>query len=142
MTNFGGFMSDIKTLSVNGLMLYRVSLEGIESVKIEDINEMKSFLKSSEIKKIEPVSLIELLENENEIIIKKLITGQTFLENVRSGVLTNENGFVSEVIIDGFLTNIRFCFSGYQDLFGFLVDETFFESLMEDRNILINWNPI
>ncbi len=132
-------MSNIKKLSVDGLMLYRVSIEGIESVKIEDIEEMKDFLKTSEIKKIEPVSLIDLLENENEIPVRTLLTGATFLEKVRQGVITNDNGFVTDVIVDGYLTNLRFCFSGYQDLFGFLIDENFFEALMEDRNVLINW---
>ena len=129
-----------ENLATDGMMIYRVTLDGIESVKIRNLKEAGKFLGMPNASKIEPASLIEVLENENEIPIHTLISGRNFLEKIKEGTLNNNNGYVSDVIVDGFVTNLRFCFFGYKDLFGFLIDETFFENLLKEKNILINWN--
>ena len=71
--------------------------------------------------------------------IADLMSGNEFLESVRSGSITNYDGFIAEVYVDGFKSNLGLVsdngFMGGK----FMVNEYAFEEICKDHKVEVDW---
>lgn len=70
--------------------------------------------------------------------IYTLIPGLKFLEMVRDRTITDDDGLISEMFVDGFQSNLGLCEAGFCQN-GFLVTGNIFASLCERHDIMVNW---
>ena len=69
---------------------------------------------------------------------KDLIDGKEFLENVRNKFITNHNGILLHIFVDGFESNLGLMSSDFCQG-DFLLTENLFEELCEEYNIKVHW---
>jgi len=71
--------------------------------------------------------------------VADLMSGNEFLENVRDGSITNYDGFIGEVYVDGFKSNLGLVsdngFMGGK----FMVNEYAFEEICKDHKVEVDW---
>lgn len=70
--------------------------------------------------------------------IRDIIEGEEFLSLVNSGDLTDYDGTISQIFVDGYSSNLglynsRICQGG------FLVDEKIFKEICQKHQVLVNW---
>lgn len=67
-----------------------------------------------------------------------LIDGKEFLENVRNRLITNDNGTLSHIFVDGYESNLGLASADFCQG-KFLVMEDVFEKLCEEYDIKVDW---
>lgn len=70
--------------------------------------------------------------------IYHLIDGKEFLESIESGVITNYDGEIANIFVDGYDSNLGIFYKEFYDG-GFLVDKETFLELCDDLKIEVNW---
>lgn len=67
-----------------------------------------------------------------------LLSGKEFLNHVRSGCITDNDGVLSGIYIDGFHTNLGLDEAGLSQG-NFLISGNIFEDLCNNHEVLVNW---
>lgn len=67
-----------------------------------------------------------------------LLSGKEFLDYVRNGCITDNDGILSGIYIDGFRTNLGLDEAGFSQG-NFLVSDKVFEDLCNSHEVLVNW---
>lgn len=121
--------NNVKTL---GERLYRYTEDGIEyqDITVEDL-----------LKDYEGLSfdVLEPLRSKLSIIdTTHLMNGSDFAHDVDAGCLIDYDGYVKNVFINGFKTNIRLSHNGIStDRFG--VNKYIWNNLCRDNEIYVDW---
>lgn len=121
--------NNVKTL---GERLYRYTESGLEyqNITLEDsLKDYKSL--SSEV--LEPLrSKLSIIDTTH------LMRGSDFAHDVDAGCLIDYDGYVQNVFINGFKTNIRLSHNGLStDRFG--VSKYIWDNLCRDNEIYVDW---
>lgn len=74
---------------------------------------------------------------ENEIT--DIMTGKEFVEAVDSGSINNDDGFVSEVYVDDYVSNIGLICGGFISGRGFILTKDVFLELCDNHEVYVNW---
>lgn len=67
-----------------------------------------------------------------------LLLGKEFLDYVRNGCITDNDGILFGIYIDGFRTNLGLDEAGFSQG-NFLVSDKVFEDLCNSHEVLVNW---
>lgn len=67
-----------------------------------------------------------------------LLSGKEFLDHVRSGCITDNDGILFGIYIDGFRTNLGLDEAGLSQG-NFLISGNVFEDLCNNHEVLVNW---
>lgn len=70
--------------------------------------------------------------------IYDIMNGERFFEYVDSGAIINNDGTLSEVFVDGYISNLGLCHKGLRQGH-FLVDAHTWLSLCKSHKIEVNW---
>ena len=83
-------------------------------------------------------SITEWVDSKLTITDYDLMTGQEFLEAVDSGSIMDYDGTLSEILADGYITNLGLVHKGLQQG-DFLVNADAFKELCNEYDIKVNW---
>lgn len=85
-------------------------------------------------------SIFELMWTDHFVkSIYGLMSGQEFLEAVQNGCLTNYDGSVAQVFVDGYISNLGlFTEDGFQ-CGDFTVDEELWLQICDNYKVEVNW---
>lgn len=85
-------------------------------------------------------SIDELVKDENTKTVNFLFTGLDFLNNVSSGYITNNDGFICRVFINGKSSNLGLFHESknFQDGY-FLVDDKMWRNICENSEVYVDW---
>lgn len=72
-------------------------------------------------------------------IIYDLMPGEEFLEAVQSGYITNYDGGVATVFVDGYISNLGLYTEGGFECGGFQVDEELWLQICDNYKVEVNW---
>jgi hypothetical protein len=75
---------------------------------------------------------------KQEIYEYDFIDGKDFLESVRSGNFINYDGSISEIIVDGYVTNLGLCEEGLSSG-EFLITGDILEEICNKNKVIVNW---
>lgn len=67
-----------------------------------------------------------------------LMSGKEFLDAVRSNCITDDDGILSDIFVDGFDTNLGLSEAGLSQG-QFLVSGKVFEQVCNEHEVLVNW---
>jgi len=67
-----------------------------------------------------------------------LMSGIDFLESVLSGSITDYDGCISQIFVDGYKSNLGLCTDNLIDG-EFLVDEFTFRDICSEHDVKVNW---
>lgn len=70
--------------------------------------------------------------------IYSMFDGQEFVDMIKKGCITSYDGFISEIYVDGYLSNLGIISDTFEDG-EFLVSIEMFEELCQDYEVLVNW---
>ena len=73
-----------------------------------------------------------------KISVYDLFDGKTFLEYVLDGSITDYDGSIAEILVDGYISNLGLRHRGIRQG-QFLTTKRFWEELMETDKIEVNW---
>lgn len=68
-----------------------------------------------------------------------LMSGEKFLEYVNSGCITNYDGHVSNVFVDGYISNLGLYTENGFECDGFQVDEELWLQICDNYKVEVNW---
>lgn len=71
--------------------------------------------------------------------IYDLMSGEKFLEAVQSGCITNYDGGVADVFVDGYRSNLGLYTENGFECGGFQVDEELWLQICDNYNVEVNW---
>lgn len=88
----------------------------------------------------------EVLEGYSDFLIKHyytfdiydLLSGEDFLEMVDSGYITDNDGILAEVFVDGYKSNLGLYCKGFRQG-NFLVDKEIWLGICKKHKIEVNW---
>lgn len=126
-------MKNIK--KTKGKLFFRYSLDGLEitKYKIEDL--IPDYMKGNkeiyeQIKKIK--------EDELTIDIYDLFDGEKFLEYVNDGCITDYDGCISDILVDGYISNLGLASDNLMQG-DFLVNEEAWLDICKNHKVEVNW---
>lgn len=70
--------------------------------------------------------------------IYSMFDGQEFVDMIKKRYITSYDGFISEIYVDGYLSNLGIISDTFEDG-EFLVSIEMFEELCQDYEVLVNW---
>lgn len=79
---------------------------------------------------------------EDRVIINPydLMTGESFLDEIRSGCIIDEDGSLANIIVDGYISDIGLVSKNRHFMQGdFLCEEDMFKELCDEHTVLVNW---
>lgn len=76
--------------------------------------------------------------NKEEIYEYDFIEGKEFLNSVRTGCFSDFDGFISEIIVNGYVSNLGLAEEGVMSG-KFLIGGALFEELCNEFDIVVNW---
>lgn len=68
------------------------------------------------------------------------IEGKQFLNDVRNGCLTDYDGCIEHVFVDGYVSNLGLVLAGLRGSERFLVDADVWLELCDEHQILVDWS--
>ena len=80
----------------------------------------------------------EDIENRYTYDNYSLMSGIDFLESVLSGCITDYDGCISQIFVDGYNSNLGLCADNLIDG-AFLVDECTFRNICNEHEVKVNW---
>lgn len=80
----------------------------------------------------------EAIESTFSEPIYHLMSGEEFLEDIESGCLTDYDGYVNAIFVDGYKSNLGLFTKNYQSN-NFLVDKEEFLKLCTEHKIEVDW---
>lgn len=113
----------------------------LQTKEIYEENVLKRFVNpfNGYNRKVREEIITELIESKFNIPIYNLIPGIHFLEMVKTKSITNNDGDLDCIIVNGYKTNLGL-FTKNNFIGGeFLVDETTFKTLCNGNKVLVNW---
>ena len=70
--------------------------------------------------------------------VYSLITGEDFLEKIESGCIRDCDGYIANIFVDGYVSNLGIFYKGFSSG-GFLADKEVFLNFCERHSVVINW---
>lgn len=67
-----------------------------------------------------------------------LFSGKEFLKDVRNGCITDNDGILFGIYVDGFYTNLGLDEAGFSQG-NFLISDKVFEDLCNSHEVIVNW---
>lgn len=116
-----------------GLLLFAYGKEGELYTRKWDMKALTKNLSSNSEKED-----FQEMFHTHDIDEKDLIDGKKFLENVRNRIITNDNGTLSHIFVDGYESNLGLISSDFSQG-NFLLTENLFAELCEEYNIKAHW---
>ena len=116
-----------------GLLLFAYGKEGELYTRKWDMKALTKNLSSNSEKED-----FQEMFHTHDIDEKDLIDGKKFLENVRNRLITNDNGTLSHIFVDGYESNLGLISSDFSQG-NFLLTENLFAELCEEYNIKAHW---
>ena len=123
-----------------GIITYACGLESLNYKVTEQEKLIKSILE------IIPDGLDININEYMDNMLKSLcgyeeyhiIDGKDFLEEVKSNCLTTYDGYISEVLVDGYITNLGLAYNSFESG-KFLLAEDIWLDMCKDHDIKVNW---
>lgn len=120
-----------------GFMIFRLGPAGLETktitvddiaadfANIADLNTLKSLIDS-------------VVTNKLTIQEYSLMSGSEFLSSVDSTCIIDDDGFLSEVLVDGFISNLGLSHKGFSQG-KFLVTYDVWKNICSNHDVVVNW---
>ena len=126
-------MKNIK--QTNGRLYFRYSLDGLEITKYEIDDLIPDYMKLNK----EVYDQVVKMEKEKlNIDVYDLFDGKTFLEYVLDGSITDYDGSIVEILVDGYISNLGLAVENLMQG-DFLVDEKAWLDICENHKVEVNW---
>lgn len=126
-------MKNIK--QTNGRLYFRYSLDGLEITKYEIDDLIPDYMKLNK----EVYDQVVKMEKEKlNIDVYDLFDGKTFLEYVLDGSITDYDGSIAEILVDGYISNLGLAVENLMQG-DFLVDEKAWLDICENHKVEVNW---
>lgn len=87
---------------------------------------------------LEKEYLLESIKSSYTFEVHNLYLGKTFASHVEQSVITNNDGIMSEVFVDGFVSNLGLLTQSFCQG-QFLVDMETWQRLCNEHDIQVNW---
>lgn len=78
-------------------------------------------------------------EDRFEKSVYDLMSGEKFLEAVQTGCITNYDGGVADVFVDGYISNLGLYTENGFECGGFQVDEELWLQICDNHRVEVNW---
>lgn len=123
-----------KQFIANGLMIFRLGSTGIETQTYN-----KSYYVEEENKYITDLDICNQLVNSRFTkTLYDMFDGKEFLEKVREGYITDYDGVVANVFLDGYVSNLGLATDNLVSS-GFLVSEDIWLEICDTYDVKVNW---
>lgn len=120
-----------------GFMIFRLGPAGLESKTITVDDMVADFADIADSNMLE--SLIDgLVENRLTIQEYSIMSGSEFLSSVDSTCIIDDDGSISEVIVDGFISNLGLSHKHFSQG-DFLVTYDVWKNICNNHDVVVNW---
>lgn len=119
-----------------GTITFRYTNDDIE-YSIENANDIPQYMKNQEQEEID--NYINFYKQMHcQKWIADMIDGEEFLNAVESGCFIDEDGTLSEIYVDGYLSNLGLCHEGINQG-AFMVNGDIFREICKEHHVLVDW---
>lgn len=120
-----------------GFMIFRLGPAGLESKTITVYDMAEDFANIADSNMLD--SLIGgLVKNRLTIQECSLMSGSEFLSSVDSTCIIDDDGLLSEVLVDGFISNLGLSHKGFSQG-EFLVTYDVWKDICSNHDVVVNW---
>ena len=120
-----------------GFMIFRLGPAGLENKTITVYDMAEDFANISDSNMLD--SLIGgLVKNRLTIQEYSLMSGSEFLSSVDSTCIIDDDGLLSEVLVDGFISNLGLSHKGFSQG-EFLVTYDVWKNICNNHDVVVNW---
>lgn len=119
-----------------GFMIFRLGPVGLETETITVDDMVQDFDTTDSI--LIDVLIDEIVKNKLTIQEYSLMSGSEFLSSVDSTCITDDNGLLSEVLVDGFISNLGLSHKEFSQG-GFLVTYDVWKNICSNHDVVVNW---
>lgn len=120
-----------------GFMIFRLGPAGLESKTITVYDMAEDFANIADSNMLD--SLIGgLVKNRLTIQEYSLMSGSEFLSSVDSTCIIDDDGLLSEVLVDGFISNLGLSHKGFSQG-EFLVTYDVWKDICSNHDVVVNW---
>ena len=119
-----------------GFMIFRLGPAGLETKTIT-VDDMVQDFDATDSNMLD--SLIGgLVKNRLTIQEYSLMSGSEFLSSVDSTCIIDDDGLLSEVLVDGFISNLGLSHKGFSQG-EFLVTYDVWKNICSNHDVVVNW---
>lgn len=119
-----------------GFMIFRLGPVGLETETITVDDMVQDFDTTDSI--LINVLIDEIVKNKLTIQEYSLMSGSEFLSSVDSTCITDDDGLLSEVLVDGFISNLGLSHKEFSQG-GFLVTYDVWKNICSNHDVVVNW---
>ena len=120
-----------------GFMIFRLGPAGLETKTITVDDMAEDFANIADSNMLD--SLIGgLVKNRLTIQEYSLMSGSEFLSSVDSTCIIDDDGLLSEVLVDGFISNLGLSHKGFSQG-EFLVTYDVWKNICSNHDVVVNW---
>ena len=120
-----------------GFMIFRLGPAGLETETITVDDMAEDFANIADSNMLD--SLIGgLVKNRLTIQEYSLMSGSEFLSSVDSTCIIDDDGLLSEVLVDGFISNLGLSHKGFSQG-EFLVTYDVWKNICSNHDVVVNW---
>ena len=119
-----------------GFMIFRLGTVGLETETITVDDMVQDFDTTDSI--LIDVLIDEIVKNKLTIQEYSLMSGSEFLSSVDSTCITDDDGLLSEVLVDGFISNLGLSHKEFSQG-GFLVTYDVWKNICSNHDVVVNW---
>lgn len=119
-----------------GFMIFRLGPVGLETETITVDDMVQDFDTTDSI--LIDVLIDEIVKNKLTIQEYSLMSGSEFLSSVDSTCITDDDGLLSEVLVDGFISNLGLSHKEFSQG-GFLVTYDVWKNICSNHDVVVNW---
>ena len=120
-----------------GFMIFRLGPAGLETETITVDDMAEDFANIADSNMLD--SLIGgLVKNRLTIQEYSLMSGSEFLSSVDSTCIIDDDGLLSEVLVDGFISNLGLSHKEFSQG-GFLVTYDVWKNICSNHDVVVNW---
>ena len=120
-----------------GKMFFRLETDGLEECIYELDDLLKDVLCSND-EELNKQIRDDYTERYLTFDAYDYMDGKEFLDYVRSGGITDYDGTLGEIVVDGYISNLGLAEKGLMQG-EFLVSGNVFEEICEDHEVKVNW---
>ena len=119
-----------------GFMIFRLGPVGLETETITVDDMVQDFDTTDSI--LIDVLIDEIVKNKLTIQEYSLMSGSEFLSSVDSTCITDDDGLLSEVLVDGFISNLGLSHKEFSQG-AFLVTYDVWKNICSNHDVVVNW---
>lgn len=129
------------TYKAKGYIWFRAAPDGYEvavETKEEQLEKITDHMKNIVVKNEVDRVALDIVEKELDVSTTCILTGERFIEDIEANAITDNDGYIDHIFVDGKISNLGISHKGVQQG-KFLVNGELWKELCKEYKIEVDW---